>query len=119
VKLIQFARDAVLTLMTRLKGISAFTNSDITFLKEYEEVMKFLAMALDRIQGKPLPFWTPPANCFTHHHEVEAARVVTREQMTSWRPMIMRCPQMTKKRPEMRVHHTLSSSMANCCTANL
>jgi hypothetical protein len=38
--------------MTKLKGISAFTNEDIGFLKEYQDVMFYLAETLDRVQGE-------------------------------------------------------------------
>ena len=38
--------------MTKLKGVGAFTDADISFLKEYEKVMQFVANALDIIQGE-------------------------------------------------------------------
>jgi hypothetical protein len=46
--------DAVLMLMTKLKGISAFTNEDIGFLKEYQDVMFYLAETESRVRSMPV-----------------------------------------------------------------
>jgi hypothetical protein len=49
-------REKLLATMTKQKNCSAFTDDDILFLREYENVMSSVAVALDRIQGEKLAY---------------------------------------------------------------